>query len=289
MVTRPLSAKTQPSRPSALGLLLLMLLLLGLLPARGLAASALPELSGKPAVIDMADYFSPEEEADFARQLVALSEEYKMDFVVVTQLDTGGKTNEAYADDYFDYSGYGQGTERDGALMLLTEKDIHISTSGRTIRYFTDARIRTIIDRRMIPAYQRNDSIVEMTQAYIDASREFLAAGIPLGQENVARKENSLSLRDILIALFGALAAGGLFFLANRGRYRKRKMKPVYNLMALAHPSFGIFHDQVVDRRVTSRYIPPPSNASSGGSSGRSSTHTSSSGRTHGGGGGSFR
>ncbi|MDI9497628.1 MAG: TPM domain-containing protein [Bacillota bacterium] len=279
MVTREIPTR----RPLPLAILLLVVLLLQALPV----AAAPATLNGKPAVVDKAEYFTADEEASFAEQLVKLSDEYNMDLLIVTELDTGGKSPRDYADDYFDYEGYGRDEERHGVLMLLTYSDIWISTSGISIRYLTDARINTIIDQRMVPAFKKNESFADMAQAYIDALSEYLEAGIPSDQRNVPERVRSLTLMNVLFAFGGAIAVGGGFFLLNLGRYRKRKRAPVYNLAELATPSFTVFQDIVTGTSVTSRRIERSRDSGSGGST--SSTHTSSSGRTHGGGGGSFR
>ncbi|MDI9498878.1 MAG: TPM domain-containing protein [Bacillota bacterium] len=280
MVTRKIPTR----RPLPVTLLLLVVLLL-----QSVTVAAAPAtLNGKPAVVDGAEYFTADEEESFAEQLVKLSDEYNMDLLIVTELDTGGKSPRDFADDYFDYNDYGRDEERHGVLMLLTYSDIWISTSGISIRYLTDGRINTIINQRMVPAYKKNESFADMAQAYIDALAEYLEAGIPSDQRNVPERVRSLTLMNVVAAFVGAIAVGVLFFLLNLGRYRKRKKAPVYNLAALATPSYTVFEDIVTGTSVTSRRIERQSSSGSSGGS-TSTTHTSSSGRTHGGGGGSFR
>ncbi len=283
MVTR----KNPTRRPLPVVLLLLAILLTQTLQVVAVAAAP-ATLNGKPAVVDGAEYFTPEEEESFAEQLVKLSDQYNMDLLIVTELDTGGKSLRDFADDYFDYNGYGRDEERHGVLMLLTYSDIWISTSGISIRYLTDGRIDKIINQHMVPAFKKNESFADMAQAYIDALTGYLEAGIPSDQKNVAERVRSLTLMNVLAAIIGALGAGVAFFFLNLGRYRKRKMAPVYNLTELATPSFTVFEDIVTGTHITSRRI-PRSDSSSSSSDSTSTTHTSSSGRTHGGGGGSFR
>ena len=97
-------------------------------------------------VVDEADLLSTEEEGTLKARLDELSEKYEMDIVVLTVESVGDKTPEEYADDYYDYNGYGYGSNYDGLLLLVSmeEHDWHISTSGEAIDAFTDSNIETI-------------------------------------------------------------------------------------------------------------------------------------------------
>ena len=59
-------------------------------------------------------------------------ERQSCDVIVVTVASLDGKTAESYADDYFDFNGYGLGQDRDGILLLLSmeDRDWAISTHG---------------------------------------------------------------------------------------------------------------------------------------------------------------
>ena len=72
------------------GYFLLMLLLL-LVPVAVWA--------DKTTVDDQAGLFSQEEEQELTDQIVELTTDWNMDFVVVTTEDAEGKTSEEYADD----------------------------------------------------------------------------------------------------------------------------------------------------------------------------------------------
>ena len=62
------------------------------------------------------------------------------DIVVVTVYSLGGKSAESFADDYFDYNGYGQGTAKSGILLLHSPeyRDWWIYRNGFCISAFTD-------------------------------------------------------------------------------------------------------------------------------------------------------
>lgn len=99
-------------------------------------------------LVDDAGLLSAGDSAELLSALDAASEKTGMDIVVVTVKDLGGKSAEAFADDYFDYNGYGMGTERSGILLLVSigTGDVWISTRGHAIDVFTDSTIDYILD-----------------------------------------------------------------------------------------------------------------------------------------------
>lgn len=87
------------------------------------------------------DLFTADEETELLSKLDEISERQKCDVAVVTVEGLEGKTPEAYADDFYDYNGYGYGEERDGIIFLISmeERKWQISTCGFGITAFTDA------------------------------------------------------------------------------------------------------------------------------------------------------
>ena len=92
-------------------------------------------------MVDWAGLLSDSEEAELSVQLDEISERQQVDLVVVTIDSLEGASVVEYADDFFDYNGYGFGTEHDGILFLISmeERDWCISTSGYGIEALTDA------------------------------------------------------------------------------------------------------------------------------------------------------
>ncbi|MBQ7118146.1 MAG: TPM domain-containing protein, partial [Clostridia bacterium] len=71
-----------------------------------------------PLVVDNADVLTDAEETDFTAKLEALGDKYNMDAAILTVDSYGGKTDRAYADDYFIEMGYGRGENKDGFLFV---------------------------------------------------------------------------------------------------------------------------------------------------------------------------
>ena len=126
-----------------LGICLLLLLTVGVLTVG--AADAHP-----PRLVDNAGLLSQAEADSLRATLDQYSEELNFDIVVVTTNTLDGKTPRDYADDYFDYNGYGYGANRDGALFLRyingSSKEVWLSTSGEGIKAIRDADIESIFD-----------------------------------------------------------------------------------------------------------------------------------------------
>ena len=72
-----------------------------------------------PLVVDNADLLNGDEEDKLNSKLEKLTETYKTEVAVVTVSDLDGKSPTAYADDFYDYNGYGYGSNDDGVLVLL--------------------------------------------------------------------------------------------------------------------------------------------------------------------------
>lgn len=204
----------------------------------------------------------------------------KLDFdiVIVTCADLGGKTMEEYADDFYDYNGFGCGSNRDGALLLLNMEDRkwHISTRGYGITAFTDYGIQQAGDA--IKEYFDTDC-EKAFDLFIDKCEEYV---------NLAREgkpyDRSLSLIWIPISLIVGFVIANIVVGS-----MKKKLKSVRSQAAASsyvrEDSLNITDSRDIYLYATvTRTAKPDDSSSSGGSS----THTSSSGATHGGGGGSF-
>ncbi|MEA4890438.1 MAG: TPM domain-containing protein [Clostridiaceae bacterium] len=236
----------------------------------------------KNLVIDLAGSFSDTEITALEQSAQQLGAQYKMDIVIVTTDDAGGKSAQAFADDYFDEHGYGVGSDFSGILFLIDfdNRDASLSTSGIGIRYLTDQRINKILDD--VVSYLSNDDAYGAAQAFLTSTAQYLSAGIPSNQYSEPEGEpNRLTVMDGLIGVLVSGVTGLVFFGGVKGAYKGKNQAGVFDYHRNSLLNLGITQDNLTNTFVTSRIRPAPT---SGGSSGRSTTHTSSSGRTHGGG-----
>ena len=234
----------------------------------------------KKLLVDEAGVLQPEVFAKIEKHLKTVSQKSGSDAVVVIVSDAGGKSPQDYADDYFDYNDYGQGSEKEGSLLLIITGDgtsgsryAHISTHGeKTISTLTDNSIEKLLDSLIYGGLKENN----------------YAKGIESYLKALARKfYNSLSLMEILISLSIAVISFAFKFLGTQRKYKNKEafaFAPFYDIKKNSLVSFETIDDVFLSTNTVSHVI----KSNSGGDSGGSSTHTSSSGRTHGGGGRSF-
>ncbi len=239
-----------------------------------------------PRLVDEAELLTEEESRSLEERLDELSEKYQCDIAIVTTEDTEGKSAAAYADDFYDYNGYGMGEGDDGILLLVDmgDREWAMSTYGFGITAFTDRGQKYLSDK-FLP-YLTDGDYMEAFTVYADLCGDFLKQaknGEPFGEGNLPREPLSVWW------IFGSLAGGTLvafiitgFMEMQMKSARKQKNAGAYikkGSLKLTGSSDIYLYSHVT------RTPKPKDNDSSGGGS---SVHTSSSGRSHGGSSGSF-
>lgn len=235
-------------------------------------------------LVDGADLLSESEEADILATLDEISVRQGMDVVIVTTLSLDGKSPMAYADDFFDYNGYGQGVGYDGVLLLVSmeDRDYYISTSGYGITAFTDAGIEYIGDEVV---YYLSDGYYALAfSEFAELCDDFITranTGSPYDYDSLPGEPY-----DPVFTLGVSLAVGlviGLICVS----IMKGKLKSVRPQSgAGSYLKDGSL--KVTASRERFLYSHTTRVARASESRGGSSTHRSSSGRVHGGGGGKF-
>lgn len=253
-------------------------------------------------VYDQAGLLSSSEITEIEDQLTSLRKSMNFDVVVVTTEEADGKTAQEYADDFFDQGGFGTGLKKNGILFLIDmdNREIALSTSGDTIRIFTDRVIDVMLDDSYEGVSQGDYKA--SVQAFLDDTEYYGAKGIQAGQYNYDTETGRVSVYrsirwyEFLIAFVVSAGVAASVCLGVKHQYNMEETKGQtanHNLAyrADSHMVYGTQTDNLVNKHVTSRIIPRNTGSSgsrSGGShsssAGRSSTHHSSSGRTHGGG-----
>ncbi|MEG0392637.1 MAG: TPM domain-containing protein [Anaerovoracaceae bacterium] len=236
----------------------------------------------QPRLVDDADILTSEDEADVLNQLNEISQRQKMDVVVVTVNALGGKTATAYADDFYDYNGYGYGTSKDGILLLISMEanDWAISTTGKGIPAFTDAGQAYIMEQ-VLPSLSSQDYYFAFSD-FASLCDDFLtqaATGSPYDTGNMPK--GKLGVINVLISLVGGLIIGGIVILVMRSSLKSVRLQPG----AENYVKDGSMN--VTGGRETFLYRNVITTVREKQDSG-SSTHTGSSGTTHGGSSGKF-
>lgn len=246
------------------------LLLLALLP--GLAAPALA--ADAPYLVDGADLLSGSEERALTQLLREVSREWSVDVVVVTEDDLEGASSTAYADDFFDYGGYGD----DGILWLIDmdNRRSTISTCGSCIAVFTDAgqdHMQDLLAPMLTDGeyYDAIETFTELCDDYLrqaEEGRSYDASNLPKGEFEAGKA--------LLIALVAGLVIAFIVTAVMKGQLRSVRSQPA----AANYVKNGSL--QVTEARDLFLYR-NLSRVEKPRDSGGSSTHRSSSGRSHGG------
>lgn len=291
-------------------LLVLPVLLTALLPIHVWGAvqnqAAASMGAGAQRVFDQAGILTDEERGSFEEQIADMRDTMNMDVVLVTADETGGKSAERYADDFYDEGGFGTRADYSGVLFLidLDGREIYISTSGAMIRFLTDKRVDKMMDHAY--PYAADGDYAGVMRQFLSDTLTYFREGIPGGQYNYDTETGKISIYrsirwyEALLAFAAAFFCGTAACLNIRREYamkRERGRAAGYNLAYRADARFA-FHDQndvLVNSFVTRRALPRNTGGGrgiggggSGGGGQRSSTHTSGGGRTHGGGGRKF-
>lgn len=233
------------------------------------SADTIPADRLLPRYTDDADLLTAEGDALILAKLDEISERRQFDVAIHTTNSTGGKSITAYADDFYDYNGFGYGADDDGCLLVvdIEGKDWWISTYGKGIEYITDDDIDYIGDE--ITGYLSNGDYYSAFDRYADICDDlakgpsynwFLGITISVG-----------------VGFVIALIVTGVL----KGQLKSVRFQPAAkDYLVPGSLNVTTSRDIFLYRNVSRRAKPKESSGSS--------THTSSSGRSHGGGGGSF-
>ncbi len=239
-------------------------------------------------LVDMADLLTSNEEADLLSKLDEISNRQQLDVVVVTVETLDGKTPEAYADDFYDYNGYGFGDSYDGILLLISmeDRDYYMTTTGFGITAFTDAGLEYIADSFLWDLGE--GYYADAFEIFADQCDRFITqakTGAPYDVDNMPEEPF-----EPVITFFMCLIPGFIVALiaVTVMRFQLKTVRPrneAKNYVVNGSMNLTRTRDLFLYKTLDVRAIPRDEG---NGGRGGSSTHTSSSGRTHGGGGGKF-
>lgn len=268
-------------------------------------------VSGQPRVFDQAGLFSETEIIQLEEKIAQCRKSTKMDVVIVSAYADGERSAEEYADDYYDYGGFGVGKKASGVLLLYYMDgpgqpggECYISTAGTMINMLTDERIESILDD--VYGDLGNRDFAGATEHFLEDVKAYVKEGVESGQYTYDRdtgeivRYHSIRLYEVAIAVVIAGILAGSVCLDIKKRYAmKQSSREVSNSLQAYRADcafcFSVAGDKMVNKYVRSVPIPRNTSSGSGGrghsgssSAGRSTIHTSSSGRSHGGGGRRF-
>jgi len=232
-------------------------------------------------VYDYAQVLTPSEEETLKNNIDNYIRNYDMDMALVTVKYHTKKDTMNYADDFYDYNGFGIGTNNDGVIFVIDftfgYTDIWMSTTGKAINFYTDSRIDNILDK---VALNKNNGYYAMLDAFIKESSYYASLGIPTintNNNNTINKNRRFNFTKITIISF-VISSLIVLFLALKNKMVKAATT-ASEYLNKDSIKITLRNDVFLTTHTSSVRI---NNSSS---SGGSSTHRSSSGRSHGGGG----
>ena len=266
--------------------LLIILSLIALLVMAG--GTGVYALSGPDRMMDYADLLTDGEEDSLREKLDSISAEYACDVVAVTVDSMDGKTAQDFADDFYDFRGYGYGTDRSGILFLVAmdERAWAFSTTGDAIFAFNDDGLAFMEDE-IIPylsdgdydaAFREYASLCETFLKKAETGTAYTGSDMPKGM---------LSGEMTALLAAGSVGLGFLGTTLMKGQLKSVRAKETA-ADYIRQGSFKLIRneDTFLYSRVTKVARPKDENRSGGG--GHSTTHRSSSGVSHGGRSGHF-
>lgn len=268
-------------------------------------------VSGQPRVFDQAGLFSETGIIQLEEKIAQCRKSTKMDVVIVSAYADGERSAEEYADDYYDYGGFGVGKKASGVLLLYYMDgpgqpggECYISTTGTMINMLTDERIESILDD--VYGDLGNRDFAGAAEHFLEDVKAYVKEGVESGQYTYDRdtgeivRYHSIRLYEVAIAMVIAGISAGSVCLDIKKRYAMKQSSREVSNSLQAYRADCAFHFSVAGDKMVNKYVrsvPIPRNTSSGSggrghsgssSAGRSTIHTSSSGSSHGGGGRRF-
>lgn len=274
-------------------------------PAVACAAGTQEADNSAPAqrIYDGAELFSDEDQAYLEEMAAQYREETGVDLVVVTAFNDGRHTAMEFADDFYDYGGFGEGRDADGVLFLIymdrpgaSQGDYWISTTGVMIRVLTDKRIENM--KSNVVSFLRAQDYTGAAEQFMRDVSYYVDKGIVAGQYTYDSETGKISIYHSIRwyeALVAVVVSASVALSACLGVMRQYAMKPSRRQKEnglLAYRANANFHmnniQDILVKQFTTHTRISTSSGSGAGGGGRSTTHRSSSGRSHGGGGGRF-
>lgn len=222
-------------------------------------------------LVDDGELLTAAQETAIAKRLDEVSLERELDLVIVTVKTLDGKSRAAFADDYFDYNGYGFGDDHDGILLLYCPNEgvRYISTTGDAIDIFEGDNFDELTGE-IIPYFDRGDTggaflrFADTCDDIIGSARAF-----PLGLL-------------IFALLIGAVLSWLIPMSTMKGKLKSvRAQSAASNYVRAGSMNLTQNRDVFLFANITKTPIPRDTSSRGGGGGG---VHVGSSGTSHGGG-----
>lgn len=128
-------------------------------------------------ISDDANLLTDEEEAKLVEKIKKVAQDRNISLVIVTSNDVPKNKTQEFADDFYDYGGYGLDEEKSGALLLLDMKNrqLYISTTGKMIDIIDDQREDSIFDLAISKMKSKN--YYEVCNIFLNLASKYVESG----------------------------------------------------------------------------------------------------------------
>lgn len=236
--------------------------------------------SSHPSVYDQALIFTQDEKSQLEKQAKIIFDKYNMDVVIVSSDDTGSKSSQVYADDFYDDNNLGQNSSKDGLLLLidLDNREVYISTSGKALNYFSDQRLDNIINQILENGMIDGD-YYQASMTFLNSTNDYLSKDSVIKPSKLPKVKGIKALTPLKAGLSLGLAAllSALFNSKTKLKYKMKKPIKYNNFRKNSEVKFIKQEDRYIKTEVIEKTI-----------ENTTTTHTSSKGKVHGGSGGKF-
>ena len=243
-------------------------------------------------VLDHANLFSAEQKAEVEADVKNFIASTNLDAVVLTINNADGYSTRDYAADFYDYNDYGIGKNHDGFIFIIDmdNREFYVVTSGKAQALLSDSRIDTILDNA--EPFMRNGNYSQASQSVINIVERFNEEGFPNGysyNEETGQliKQKKITGLEFLFAFIIASIAAIAAYASVNTKYALKKSTYSYPYSSEGNLNLSTQKNDLVDVRVTKRFIPRPT-TTRGTTTRGGGSFTSGSGRSHGGGGRGF-
>ena len=244
-----------------------------------------PVFAYEERVDDSAGLLSDEEITQINENIDYIRNAYSCDVVIVTTNDSEGKSAMDYADDYYDYNGFGMGDEQDG-IILTVNMDIQeywISTCGQAILWFSDSEVEDM--KSTVQPYLSEGDYGNGFLAWLSDVEYYLETDDGSGYIIEETNPFAAALTYLPMGLILGLVLAVIIIMIMIRKCRTAVQPTLANdYLDKEHITLRRQEDLFLRSHTSSVKIQTESKSGSGGST----VHSSSSGRSHGCGGGKF-
>lgn len=139
-----------------------------------------------PRVVDLADIFSDEDEAEMEERLAEIREEVQRDIVVYTDVTSYGFGEAVWSADFYDFNGYGIGDEFEGACLFINmdpnDRGWWVCCTGPDTRNLYSELYANQMDDELYE-YMAAGEYTEGVKTWIETFRRLYVKGMPYAPE----------------------------------------------------------------------------------------------------------